>query len=204
MSFGEFLEEAEEAEDGAGGDKASGTETAGAEEDSSSSSGSGENADAADKSSNSEKSDGKDKDEKNDIEQDADSTEDANTQSNYGYFVTYGLKVEGFKNRAVKDSLKKIGKVLGKKIFKILDNIGLKLSGGGLWGSGGEVELSVGGAREKIKKIGSKALGWAFSKIDPDELVDNVSKEINKIKYPNSNVEVNIRNSKELVLNMGK
>lgn len=91
-----------------------------------------------------------------------------------GYYIPYSLKVEGLKQTALKDTLKKFASDL-------FDKVGFKIKGSGLFGSGGEIDVSVKKIKDAIKGI--------FGAIDPKKLKEGVRKEIgNKVEDPSIDI----------------
>lgn len=91
-----------------------------------------------------------------------------------GYYIPYSLKVEGLKQTALKDAMKKFASDL-------FDKVGFKIKGSGLFGSGEEIDVSVKKIKDAIKGI--------FGAIDPKKLKDGVSKEIgNKVEDPHIDI----------------
>lgn len=91
-----------------------------------------------------------------------------------GYYIPYSLKVEGLKQTALKDALKKFASDL-------FDKVGFKIKGSGLFGSGGEIDVSVKKIKDAIKGV--------FGAIDPKKLKDGVRKEIgNKVEDPSIDI----------------
>lgn len=180
MSFSKFLledsaEEDEFGEDGDEDDDDSADE--GSEGDSAEEDENGEDADDDGEEGSEGEGDDESGDEDNDDgeEGSGDDSKDGKVASGAsGYYIPYSLKVEGLKQTALKDAMKKFASDL-------FDDIGFKIKGSGLFGSGGEIDVSV----KKIKD----AIKGAFGAIDPQKLKDGVRKEIgDKVEDPHIDI----------------
>lgn len=175
MSFSKFLLEdsAEEDEFGEDGDEDDddsadkGSEGDSAEEDADDDGEEGSEGEGDDESGDEDNDDGE--------EGSGDDSKDGKGASSApGYYIPYSLKVEGLKQTALKDAMKKFASDL-------FDDIGFKIKGSGLFGSGGEIDVSV----KKIKD----AIKGAFGAIDPQKLKDGVRKEIgDKVEDPHIDI----------------
>ena len=123
----------------------------------------------------------KTKDGKNDKEK----SEDSGVESKLGYYVPYDMKVEGMKQTALKDSMKKFA-------LNFFDD--LKITAAGLFGGGDS--FTVKDVKDKIRST--------FGPIDPDQLVQNVRDRIEK-KYKGSdeNIEVKVQDKTTLINDIG-
>ena len=124
------------------------------------------------------------KDNKEDKDEDSEKT-DENVESKVGYYIPYSLKVEGLKQTALKDAMKKFAKTF-------FDDV--KFTASGLFGSGDS--FTVKDVKDKWNEV--------FGPIDPDDLVEKVRKEIEDIKHPNTDPpNVRIRDKKTLISDLG-
>ena len=102
-----------------------------------------------------------------------------------GYYITYNLKVEGMKNTALKDAMKKAAKTF-------FDDLTFKASG--LFGGGDS--FSIKDIKDKFRE--------AFGPIDPDDLIEQVEKELARIKYPHTGMpDVHVRDKNTLLSDYG-
>lgn len=129
-------------------------------------------------------------DKKNDAKDDSKGSgdeQDENVTSDVGYYLPYNLKVEGLKQTALKDAVKKFASTF-------FDDVTFKSSG--LFGGGDS--FSIKDAKDKWRD--------AFGPIDPDDLVDKVRKQIEDISHPNAGDPpiVKIRDRKTLISDLGK
>lgn len=109
-----------------------------------------------------------------------------------GYYVGYSLKVEGMKESTADDAMKSTS-ALWKYAKTFFD--GMKITFTKL-GSGGSGESFT------IKDI-KNAFGETFGKIDPNKLVSNIEKELDK-RYPDTTpVSVKVRDQKTLLADDG-
>ena len=106
-------------------------------------------------------------------------------KSKAGYYIPYNLKVEGLPQTALKDAMKKFA-------MTFFDDVTIKASG-----------LFGGGASFTVKDVKDN-LRSTFGPIDPDDLEEKVSKEINSIRHPNTdNAQVSIRDKTTLISDLG-
>lgn len=173
MSFKRFLLEAEEESSEESSDSGSDktTEPADGTEGEDSSSSDGEEKKDDDKNKDSEAKDDEKKDD---------------GSSSIGYYIPYGMKVEGLKQTALKDAMKKFASTM-------FDD--LKIKADGLFGGG--QEFTVKDAKEALRGV--------FGPIDPDDLVDKVEKEVNSIRHPNTDTaQIRVRDKTTLIADLGK
>lgn len=183
MSFSKFLLEdsAEEDEFGEDGDEDDDSTDEGSEGDSAEEDEDGEDADENADDDGEKGSEGEGDDESrdkgnNDSEEGSgdDSKDGKGASGAPGYYIPYSLKVEGLKQTALKDAMKKFASDL-------FDNIGFKIKGSGLFGSGGEIDVSAKKIKDAIKGV--------FGAIDPKKLKDGVRKEIgDKVEDPHIDI----------------
>lgn len=106
--------------------------------------------------------------------------------SKVGYYIPYSLKVEGLKQTALKDAMKKFAKTF-------FDDVTITASG--LFGGGDS--FTIKDIKDKFKDT--------FGSIDPDELVSNIRKEINDIRHPDTDQPtISIRDKSTLIRDLGK
>lgn len=111
---------------------------------------------------------------------------DESKQSTAGYYISYNLVVEGLKQTALKDAMKKFAKTF-------FDD--LTITGSGLFGGGGN-SFTVKDIKDKFDSV--------FGPINPDELVSNIEKEL-KTKYPKTDpVTVDVQDKDTLISDIGK
>lgn len=140
-------------------------------------------ADAPDsKTDNSSDSESKEEDKSKEKDEEI----DEKTRSKTGYYIPYNLKVEGLKQTALKDAMKKFAKTLFDTTT---------ITAHGIFGSGDSFT---------VKDV-KDALNDAFGPIDPDDLVEAIGKEI-KTKHPNKNdgAKVDIRDKTTLIAELDK
>lgn len=130
------------------------------------------------KDGDSKKGEAKDKDK--DKDKDASSNVDENVESKLGYYIAYNLKIEGFPQNALKDSMKKFAKTF-------FDDV--KITAKGLFGGGDS--FTVGDVK--------KAFRSAFGPIDPDDLVRNVKTRIEKLYDGSDDPKVIVQDKETLI-----
>ena len=121
---------------------------------------------------------------KDDSKKDNGKADDAKKDDNVGYYIPYSLKVEGLPQTVLKDSMKKFAKTF-------FDDV--KFTASGLFG---------GGDSFTVKDVKDK---WneAFGPIDPDDLKDKITKEINT-KFPKiEHTDVEVQDQDTLISDLG-
>ena len=130
------------------------------------------------------KFEGDDKEKKDDGKENSKKDSDDKKDDNVGYYIPYSLKVEGLPQTALKDSMKKFAKTF-------FDDV--KFTASGLFG---------GGDSFTVKDVKDK---WneAFGPIDPDDLKDKITKEINT-KFPKiEHTDVEVQDQDTLISDLG-
>lgn len=132
-----------------------------------------------------EKKDDSKKDDKTGDGKDGKKEDKAGKKAN-GYYIPYGMKIEGLKETALKDAMKKSAKTFFDDLTFTAD---------GLFGGGDS--FTVKDVKEKWND--------AFGPVDPDDVVEKIRTQIEDISNPNTDrPTVQVRDKTTLISDLGK